>query len=251
MAFAGEYVSYLDQLALPVGCCQEGEIELVTDSAEIARVEEVQRGRLLKKGFSPEEAARGSYIGVVAEDSYWIWLRDAVHFPGGAVGTYNRLLSKNKLRGGVAGVAVLPVLPSGKVVLNLNYRHATRSWELELPRGGLQPEETPETGAQRELREETGLRVSSLTFLGNIAPDTGVLASVVPIFLGRVEGEGEAEREESEAIAGTIALTVEEVKEGLKRGFLEVSVAGEQREVPLRDSFLAFAILQGEIRKMW
>ena len=38
-----------------------------------------------------------------------------------------------------------------KVILNVNYRHATRSWELELPRGVREENETVEMTAKREL----------------------------------------------------------------------------------------------------
>jgi ADP-ribose pyrophosphatase len=135
--------------------------------------------RLLKKGFSPADAAEFSRIGVVNEDQYWIWLRDAVYFPKGVPGTYNRLLWKSELEGKCSGVAVLPVLPSGQVILILNFRHATRSWELELPRGGIKPGETQEEAALRELKEETGFIAFSTAFLGEIAVDTGTLSSII------------------------------------------------------------------------
>jgi 8-oxo-dGTP pyrophosphatase MutT (NUDIX family) len=56
---------------------------------------------------------------------------------------------------------VLPVLPSGQIILVLNFRHPTRSWKLELPRGGMQSGETQEEAALRELKEETGFITSS------------------------------------------------------------------------------------------
>lgn len=245
-----EYFSCVKQLNQANGDFREGEIQVITDAAEIARVQKIQEERLLKKGFSPSNAVEFSRIGVVSEDQYWIWLRDAVYFPKGVPGTYNRLIWKSELKGGAPGVAVLPILPSGKIVLNLNYRHATRSWELELPRGGIQPQETSETAASREVKEETGLVADSVTFLGNMAPDTGVLSSVIPVFIGKVSAQEESSPEYSEAIAAVIAFTKDELKEGLVRGFLEVSVEGKQKRVPLRDSFLTFALFQAEIRKL-
>ena len=243
-----EYFSYIEQLAQSKGNFREGEIEVITDPAEIARVQKVQKERLVKKGFSASNATEFSRIGIVKEDQYWIWLRDAVYFPKGIAGTYNRLIWKNELKGGISGVAVLPVLPSGKLVLNLNYRHATRSWELELPRGGIQPQETLEAAACREVKEETGLIASSVVFLGNMTPDTGVLSSVVPIFMGKISAKEESNPEYSEAIADVISFSKEELKEGLIEGFLEVEIEGKKKRVPLRDSFLTFALLQAEIR---
>ena len=144
----------------------------------------MQEKRLLQKGYSEAEATEFSRIGVVREDQYWVWIRDAVYFPKGVPGTYDRLVWKNELNGGAPGVAVLPVLPSGKIVLNLNYRHATRSWELELPRGKREQGETLEEAALREVKEETGFDIQisgvvglyskpgadalAITFKGNI-----------------------------------------------------------------------------------
>jgi len=59
-------------------------------------------------------------------------------------------------------VAVLPVFPDGRVVLVRQYRHAVSDDVWELPAGRLDPGETPETGAGRELEEEVGLRAGSL-----------------------------------------------------------------------------------------
>ena len=245
-----EYFSYVKQLTQSNGNHQEGEIEIITDLKEISRIQKVQENRLLQKGFSAAEAVEFSRIGVVREDQYWIWLRDAVYFPKGVPGTYDRIIWKNELKGRSHGVAVLPVLPSGQVVLNLNYRHATRSWELELPRGAIEPQETIEAAARREVKEETGLIANSLTFLGEIAPDSGVLASVTPVFMGKISAREKSSPEYSEAIADVISFTKAELKDGLLQGFLEVSVQGKKKKVFLRDSFLAFALLQAEFRKL-
>lgn len=219
----------MQQLAQSNGNFRQGEIEIVTNPEEIAEVQKVQMSRLLKKGFSSEDAAEFSRIGIVNEDQYWIWLRDAVYFPKGVPGTYDRLLWKSELQGKRAGIAVLPVLPSGQVILILNFRHATRSWELELPRGGINPGETQEEAALRELKEETGFIASSTTFLGEIAVDTGTLSSITPVFLGKIATQDTADIEYSEAIADTICLTMDEINKGLAQGFLEVSIGWPEK----------------------
>jgi ADP-ribose pyrophosphatase len=58
----------------------------------------------------------------------------------------------------------------------------------------------------------------------------------------------ESNLEYSEAIAGTISFTKDELKAGLIQGFLEVSIQGGKKQIPLRDAFLTFALLQAEIR---
>ena len=245
-----DYFSYSQKLGGAKGNFRKGEIEVVVDPAEIARIQKMQEERLLKKGLIASDAASWSKIGIINEDQYWVWLRDAVYFPKGIPGTYDRFVSKNELRSGVTGVAVLPVLPSNKIALNVNYRHATRSWELELPRGGIEPKETIEAAACREVQEETGLIVSSVIFLGNMAPDTGILSSVVPVFMGKISAEGQATPEFSEAISGIIAFTKQELEEGFSQGFVELFVEGKKQRVPLRDPFLTFALFQAQIRKL-
>jgi ADP-ribose pyrophosphatase len=98
------------------------------------------------------------------------------------------------------------------------------------------------------LKEETGFEASSMTFLGNMASDTGMHSSITPIFLGKVSSQGVSDQEYSEAIIGLISLTKEELKQGLINGSLDVMLNGKQENVPLRDGFLTFALLQAEIR---
>lgn len=114
----------------------------------------------------------------------------------------------------------------------------------------MQPNETVEEAALREVKEETGLVTPSVTLLGKVAPDTGVLSSVIPVFIGKVASQAHAAPEYSEAIAGVISFTKEELKEGFIQGFLEVSLQGKKQKVPLRDSFLTFALFQAETRKL-
>lgn len=239
------YLKFLEKHPVPLGSYQAGEIEIIKDPSMIASIEAIQKARLLKNGFSETQAHEFSRVGIVTEDQYWIWVRDAVIFPKGAKGTYDRLLLKSGLQE-PAGVAVLPLLPNGKIVLNLNFRHATRSWELELPRGGKKEKESIEAAALRELREETGLESATPIYLGSITPDSGVLHSIIPVFLGKIVKEGGSDQEFSEAIKETIAFSKDEIKKGLEQGFLNV----EDKPVPLRDSFLAFALLQAEIREL-
>jgi ADP-ribose pyrophosphatase len=55
-------------------------------------------------------------------------------------------------------VAVLPVKDDGRLVLVRQYRYAVDALVWEVPAGRLDPGESPEEGARRELEEEVGLR---------------------------------------------------------------------------------------------
>jgi hypothetical protein len=114
----------------------------------------------------------------------------------------------------------------------------------------MESQETVEEAALRELKEETGFAASSLHFLGEVATDTGMLSSVTPVFIARISIQEESAHEYSEAIAATLAFTKDELKEGLIKGFLEVVIGGTKKQVPLRDAFLTFALLQAEYRQL-
>lgn len=152
MSFYKEHQQYLG----PTADHKKGEIEIVLNPEEISQIVRLQKKRLKQKGMSKEQVYESCRVGIITEDTYWI--RDAVVLPTGAKGTYDRIVLKSALNG-ACGVAVLPILPDKRFVLNLNFRHSTRSWELEVPRGMREPHESVEVAAIRELHEETGLIV--------------------------------------------------------------------------------------------
>ncbi len=231
----------------PLGKWKQGEIEITTNPEQIRKIENQVRLRLISNGTEENDAEKWSSVGVVAEDNYWMWLRDAVIFPSGVYGTYDRLMWKSGLSGSPR-VAILPLLASKKVVVNINYRHATRSWEIELPRGQKKAGESLEKAAARELKDETGYQISKLTQLGTLAPDTGTIMGLVPILCGEVSHSGKSWRKYSKAIFQNPAFTKDELKQGFERGFIELPINGEIVKVNCRDSFLTYALLQAEMK---
>jgi 8-oxo-dGTP pyrophosphatase MutT (NUDIX family) len=68
-------------------------------------------------------------------------------------------------------VLVIPVTHEGQVVLIRQYRHGVRQVVLEVPGGVLEPGETPEASAARELREETGYEAEKIRLIGKMMPN--------------------------------------------------------------------------------
>lgn len=64
-------------------------------------------------------------------------------------------------------VTVVPVLADGRVMTLSSYRHGPRRICLSLPGGFLDPGETAEAAAVRELAEESGLAPDRLIALGD------------------------------------------------------------------------------------
>jgi ADP-ribose pyrophosphatase len=172
-----------DLFANPPGAA----FEILLDEDEIQQVEAHIAGRLVASGGSAEWAR----VGVVFRDQYLLLLRDAVRSSDGSLGTYIRFVPHQPER---PGVVTLPIW-QGRVLLIRHFRHATRSWHLEIPRGFGISTDTEES-ALHELREEIGAVVSRLVALGEIYPDAGASAQRVALFLAEVASYGEADHQE-------------------------------------------------------
>jgi len=233
-----------------LGAWDKNEIEIILNPERIQKIEKQTTSRLQAKGCSEKEAKASSSVGIIAEDYYWIWIRDAVIFPSGVYGTYDRLMWKSGLEGTPA-VGIFPILSNKKIIVNIIYRHATRSWEIELPRGRKKSEETAENAAIRELKEETCYLPTRCGILGTMAPDSGVLMSIIPIFYAEVKHSGRTHKKYSKAIFDNPAFTKEEIKAGFSRGYIEIPIKGELTKVNCRDPYLTFALLQAEMKGLF
>ena len=72
-------------------------------------------------------------------------------------------------------VSILAQTPDGKIPLVRQFRPCVEEYTWEFPGGTLDPGESPEDAARRELLEEAGLNVAELRYFGNFYPDTGRL----------------------------------------------------------------------------
>jgi len=82
-------------------------------------------------------------------------------------------------------VNVIPITPEGQVVLIRQFRHGIRKVTLEIPGGILEPGDTPEEAARRELMEETGYQASEMILLGRVHPNPAFLQNQCTTFLAR------------------------------------------------------------------
>lgn len=147
--------------------------------------------------------------GVLYEDRFVVLLRDPVRFPDGSTGTYIRSISPSPEQGCV----VLPLL-DGDVVLIEHFRHATRSWQWEVPRGFGTAGLPAEVNAAKELREEIGAEALEIVPLGDLHPDTGVTADRVSLFAARIESLGQLDTDEGIRTCVTVPFAEAEAMVG-------------------------------------
>jgi 8-oxo-dGTP pyrophosphatase MutT (NUDIX family) len=133
--------------------------------------------------------------------------RQTVHFSGRIIRvTTDEVLLPNGQRslleivhhpGGAAAVALDE---SERVCLLRQYRYAVDGWLWELPAGKLEPAEPPLVTAQRELREEAGVRAARWHPLGTCLSSPGVLTEKLHLFLATGLSPAALQHERAEVI---------------------------------------------------
>lgn len=145
----------------------EGVIKIITDSEKIKTLQ----NKLKKEYEDSGKKAEWIDIGVLSEDS-WFWVvRDLVEFPDGKIGGYLRILNRKTLDGGTN--VVIMAMQDKKILLLKHFRHETRNWHWEFPRGFGEPGLSPEQSVMDELKEETNLLPQKLIKIGKITDVDG------------------------------------------------------------------------------
>ena len=101
----------------------------------------------------------------VAYENPWITIwHDEVTRPDGEPGIYGVVHFAN------LAVGVLALDDADRVLLVGQHRYALDAYSWEIPEGGVPIGETPLEGAQRELREETGMDAATWREIGAEPP---------------------------------------------------------------------------------
>jgi ADP-ribose pyrophosphatase len=180
-------------------------LNIVLDQKIISEWEAKKEAELKQKGL-PLEWAK---IGVILDDPYNIIVRDLVQFPDGDMRGYGRSIATASLRGG-KGVVVLPEY-EGKIMLLYQYRHPTRQWHYEVPRGYGEPNTPSDVNARKEIEEETGGIASELVSLGEFYNNTGYEAASVALFYAKLSSIGTPDV--NEGIESFVWLSLKELEE--------------------------------------
>lgn len=97
-------------------------------------------------------------------------------------------------------VAIIAMKDDGKVLFVEQFRKTIDEILFELPAGKLEPNESPEECAFRELEEETGYKAKTVTFLGKIAMTPGFSDEIIHLYYATGLSEGVKSGDEDEFV---------------------------------------------------
>jgi ADP-ribose pyrophosphatase len=140
---------------------------------------------------------------------------DDVRFPDGSVGQLEMVRHPG-------ASAILPFLtePGGddpQVLLIRQYRYAAEGYVYEVPAGRLDPGETPQECAVRELKEETGCTAGNVEHLYSFYTTPGFTDEKIHAYMASDLTRGESELEADEFVE-TISLPLSRALEMVREG---------------------------------
>lgn len=115
---------------------------------------------------------------------------------------------------------IIAIKDNGNILLVKQYRKALERFMYELPAGRIDPGETPQDAAARELREETGYTASSIEHLLDYIPACGYSSEKLHIYVCRGLIPGETDFDETEDL-DTLEYSAEELMEMILNGRIE------------------------------
>jgi ADP-ribose diphosphatase len=115
---------------------------------------------------------------IVARSRFFAVEELELRFSNGARRSYERLLPSAH-----GAVMIVPLLDENTVLMIREYGAGVEDYTLGLPKGGLEPGETPTQGASRELQEETGYGARHLTPLKSLTLSPGYMSSRLTVVL--------------------------------------------------------------------
>lgn len=124
-------------------------------------------------------------------------------------------------------VVIVAVDDEKNVLLVRQFRHAANIELLELPAGGIDPGETPEQAARREMQEETGYIPAKLERLGGFYSAPGYASEYLYLFLATDLAPARLIAEDTEEIK-VVRMPIAEAAELIHKGDIRdaKSIAG-------------------------
>lgn len=118
---------------------------------------------------------------------------ETLHFPDGSLCEWTVIDHPG-------AVAMIPVDTDGNLLLIQQWRRPVKKILIEIPAGCIDPGESLEQAAQRELQEEVGVKADELIPFGSVYPVPGYSNEQLHFFLARGLTRSSLEKDMHEAI---------------------------------------------------
>lgn len=141
------------------------------------------------------------------------YYRDTVVLPDGKTELYDFV-------GHNGAAAAVGVLEDGRLLMVRQYRNALDRFTLEIPAGGLNPDEPTIDAAARELEEETGYRCGKIEKLITIRTTVAFCNEKIDIFLA-TDLRKTAQHLDEDEFVDVHAYALETLEEMIYRGDIE------------------------------
>jgi ADP-ribose pyrophosphatase len=178
------------------------------------RVVTAEQVKVRKRGEKPEAqlACKELYKGKI-----FTLNRDTVRFPDGTTAEMDIIRHPG-------ASAIVPFLSDAEgddpqLLLLRQYRYAAGGYIYEIPAGRLDGDESPETCAARELKEETGCTAERLEYMYTMFTTPGFTDEKIHVFLASGLTHGEAAREADEFV-DIVIMRLAEALELIRTGVI-------------------------------
>ena len=138
-------------------------------------------------------------------------VRDTLRFPDGE--QFDRFVVRHP-----GAVALIVIDEADRWLLVRQYRHPTGVELLEVPAGGIEPGESPQETAAREVREETGFAAGSLESIGGSWMVPGWGDEYMHYFVARELHHDPLPQDDDERLSAPIPMTIEELHAAVDEG---------------------------------
>ena len=142
-------------------------------------------------------------------------------------GKMSDLVRRISLERGDSVAVIIFNLDTKKIILVSQFRYPSyksgHGWLIEAIAGIVDPNETPEESARREVKEETGLNISKLEKISSFYPSPGGSSERIHLFYSEVSGERAKYKESGGLISEgedikAMELSLEEALSEIKSG---------------------------------
>jgi 8-oxo-dGTP pyrophosphatase MutT (NUDIX family) len=121
-------------------------------------------------------------------------------------------------------VHIIPVTPDQQIVMIRQYRHGSREVTLEIPGGLIEPGDTPQEAASRELLEETGYQSEEWMKIGEVNPNPALFNNRCYTYLAlNVEQAKNPSLDQTEDIEA-VFIPLSDIPELIQKGIIDHAI---------------------------